>query len=1242
MCYSTLVARLWGRGLPVLLWVLPGILIAQCPGPTVNFTDSITFCQGNFITLDATNPGATYLWSTNATTATINVSTSGTYWVQVSDSCGSASDTVEVNVDEPILFNFGPDRDVCADSTTVLSAPQKPRTTYTWQDNSHSNSFTVTSPGTYYLTAQNACGTFRDTVILGFVSAPNVNLGPDILNCSGQPDTLRITAGPRDSVLWKGGSAGTSLVADSAGTYWVRVSNACGVFRDTIEIMYNQISDIEIGDTIRKCPGDTAILTANVSGGTYNWSTGSNQEFTVVLNSGLYYLNFTNACGSFSDSVIVIDKSVSVELGNDTTVCDEFILDVRSSGAEFTQWSDGTRNDPVIAVRDSGTYWVGVSVGCGFVYDTIDVNIVPTPKPDQFIKDTVYYCPNDSIELDAGEWGRNTTYLWDDASTSSKNVFSSSGNHWVDVTNTCGTIRQNFYVTTLSAKTDFLVSDTLACRPTLILRPTKNFANATYLWSTGAPSFEEGVTSSGIYWLQVFTPCDTLSDTVQVTLSPDPATIDKDTLKFCSNSQLTIKPLERENVQYTWSTGAHDDSIVVSSPGKYWYTAFGACDTVSDTVQVVEDVPLNVSIGRDTSFCEPNFFLLQYGGLAADSVHWSTGSNDTAIVVDSTGIYYIELYNTCGMFSDTINVQVDLLPDTVVSDTSFCYNSSVTVSAQQPQNKSYLWSTGQTTPSITISQEGEYYVDMTSDCGTVRDSFSIGKDTIITPFSIGPDTVLCGPSLVLDPGDIGGTDYLWNDSIPGRSLEVFTSGTYYLEARNACNTQYDTINVIITGPPRLLLGDEVRFCEGTSITLNAQNALLGRFQWNTGDTTQFLTVDSAGTYWVTITNNCGQKTDTIDVIVEYPLNDLDIGADTTVCQGDSLVLRTPNPAADALWNTGATSDSIVVDTTGEYWVRKTNSCGSFFDTIFVEVLEPFTFSLGKDSAFCAVDTNTIFSGPPGFESYYWSTGDSTRSISIDTAAKYWLTATNGCYSYTDTVRLVPEYPFTINLGRDTSLCFGQTLLLKPTKEPQEIIWYDNSNDTVKEITRSGTYWAFGSNSCGAYHDTIHVDFDLPLNPPDIDTTFCRGDTLTIDYSGFDIDVLWSDGSTEPLRKFTEEKEYTVELINTCDTFQQKLNFILENCSCPFHIPNAFTPNGNNLNESFQVKHACNLKRYRIEIMDRIGRKVFTSTDVERSWNGRIGNELAPEGIYVYKIEYYWVVDGVTRFRQKSGRLTLIR
>lgn len=1239
MCNSTLrnILSLF------ILAAWPILGYGQCPPPTVNFTDSITFCQGNFINLDATNPGASYQWSTGATSASITVSSSGIYWVQVTDSCGTASDTVKVNVDEPVRLNLGPDRNVCQDSTIILRAPLKARTTYSWSDGSTADTLLVTSPGTYFVEASNACGTFRDTVTLGFDSAPDPDLGGDIFNCTGIPDTLRVTAAASDSIRWSDGSSGRSFVADTAGTYWVRIENSCGIFSDTLQITYNQVSGVELGDTIFKCPGDTAILNAGVSGGTYNWSTGSTQSFAVVNTPGSYWLEFTNPCGTFRDTVYVANSILNVDLGNDTTVCDRYILSIKSPWQRI-MWSTGAQNDNDIAVSDTGTYWVGVDNGCGFFYDTVNVVVNETPAPQRNIRDTVFYCPGDSIVLDAGKYGYNISYLWSNGSTASTATYSNFGSEFVTVFGSCDTVRRDFQVAPLNSSADLLPKDTLVCDARIRLSPFQTFPNASYQWSNGGSSSNTTFINSGVKWLRVETPCDTLTDTITITLSPYPERIDRDTIYTCSNTPVTLYPGARENVTYDWSTGQTADSITVNSAGKYWYDAYSLCDTISDTVFVAFDYPLNVDLGADTSFCEPNFYLLDYGDLKADSVYWSNGSSDTAIVVDSTAQIYVELYNSCGVFADTINVTVDLLPEAVIPDTSFCRGGSVSLSAAQPRAKQFLWSDGTTGPTNTFSTPGNYYVDLISDCGTVRDSFAVGVDDPIGSFSLGADTILCGPSLTLDPGNIGGTRYTWNDSIPGRSLKVFTSGTYYLKAKNACNTQYDTINVIITGPPRALLGTEVRFCRGTSITLNAQNPLLASYQWSTGDTTQLLTVSNPGKYWVTITNNCGSVTDSIDVIVEDPLTNLSLGNDTIVCQGDSLYLRAPYPEAASFWSTGSAADSILVDTTGTFWLRKTNSCGSFTDSIYIEVVEPLRFSLGKDSAFCSnLNGPNLFEGPKGLDNYRWNTGDTTRIIDVQEPGKYWLTAGNGCFSYTDTVYLQPDRPVNFDLGPDRELCFGDSVVLTTsTDSVVQVIWDDETTEADREITRTGTYWVFASNTCGSFSDTVNIEFEEPFSVSNIDSSFCRGDSIVVDYSAFDETIVWEDGSTDKRRVFFEEGNYGVTISNVCGDFEQDLNLYYQNCDCPMYLPTAFTPDGDGVNDTYKVGYGCKLRKFELHIYDRMGRELFYTEDPNQGWDGRHEGEERRQATYVVTVSYSWFVDGLSRNRRLSETFLLIR
>ena len=203
-------------------------------------------------------------------------------------------------------------------------------------------------------------------------------------------------------------------------------------------------------------------------------------------------------------------------------------------------------------------------------------------------------------------------------------------------------------------------------------------------------------------------------------------------------------------------------------------------------------------------------------------------------------------------------------------------------------------------------------------------------------------------------------------------------------------------------------------------------------------------------------------------------------------------------------------------------------------------------------------------------------------------------------------------------------------------------WDDNSQYSSKQITESGTYWIVARNSCGVFGDTINVIFEKPLNLPATDTTICDGDTAVFDLSGMKESYSWFDGSTAPIRKFTEKGQYALTVTNKCGEFTQMFDVNISHCECPFFVPNAFTPNGDGTNDEFKVGHSCDLSEYTIQIFNRWGQMVYESHDSQEGWDGTFAGQEVPEGIYTYKIQYLWYVYGLDRVREHTGTITIMR
>ncbi len=141
------------------------IYMANCD---INLGNDTTLCDGETLTLDATEPNATYLWQDNSTNSTFNVSQPGRYWVQMTNSCGSYSDTIDISYKPAPTVNLGSDTTLCHGETVTLNAANT-NATYLWQDNSTNPTFNVSQPGTYWVevTVDNCTETDRKNIKIG-------------------------------------------------------------------------------------------------------------------------------------------------------------------------------------------------------------------------------------------------------------------------------------------------------------------------------------------------------------------------------------------------------------------------------------------------------------------------------------------------------------------------------------------------------------------------------------------------------------------------------------------------------------------------------------------------------------------------------------------------------------------------------------------------------------------------------------------------------------------------------------------------------------------------------------------------------------------------------------------------------------------------------------------------------------------------------------------------------------------
>lgn len=278
-----------------------------------------TACQGETITLNAGNPGNSFLWSNGATSQSINVTTDGYYSVVVTNAAGCQSgDTVGTQFFAAPLVDLGPDGAYCVENSYNVFTSGS--INYLWNTGSNQPDLTVLTSGTYWVDVTNLTTncTTRDSVDVVINALPIVNLGNDTILCSYQDITLD-AGNPGSSYLWNNGALSQTTTVFATGSYAVNVTDANGCENDDqIYITLNDPFEFDLGPDRPFCNGSTIVLNPNVtSASNFNWYTSVGQVATSstysVPDTGKYYVTITDIYGCVaSDSITIIPSTLSL------------------------------------------------------------------------------------------------------------------------------------------------------------------------------------------------------------------------------------------------------------------------------------------------------------------------------------------------------------------------------------------------------------------------------------------------------------------------------------------------------------------------------------------------------------------------------------------------------------------------------------------------------------------------------------------------------------------------------------------------------------------------------------------------------------------------------------------------------------------------------------------------------------------------------------------------------------------
>lgn len=488
-----------------------------------------------------------------------------------------------------------------------------------------------------------------------------------------------------------------------------------------------------------------------------------------------------------------------------------------------------------------------------------------------------------------------------------------------------------------------------------------------------------------------------------------------------------------------------------------------------------------------------------------------------------------------------------------------------------------------------------------------------------------------------------------SDLITGAWYRYNTPGTYTVTLKVYRSGVEDITTVPVTivaprgidfGPPNLTI------CENTPYNLVAPPDPAATFTWyfaeDTVAGTNILPVTEPGTYYVAY-NGC-RELDSVNIFLS-PIPDLDLGPDRILCTDELLTLDATAQNATYLWSTGETTPTIVASGVTQTYsvVADVAGCGIYTDEVTITFRgTPYPFNLGPDTLLCPGESVIIDAARPEGTAYQWNTGSRNPQINVNNGGAYSVFVTiNGDCDVLDTmeVRYSRLRPF--NLGNDTTLCYGDFLVLSADHGTGNYLWQDGSDQATYHVDSSGYYYVRVQIGRCVEMDTIRVDFQDSLRVTlGEDSTLCMGETLRLVPHGAGMNYKWQDSTTVSTFLVSQPGIYAIVAQNACNRATDSVNIYYQDCDCSLFLPTAFSPNGDGRNDYFRPVFRCQLGQYKLSIYNRWGEFIFYTTDPRVGWNGLYNGSPAAISTYVWTVEY---IDELNLKKyNKTGTVTLVR
>ncbi|MCO5261142.1 MAG: choice-of-anchor D domain-containing protein [Crocinitomicaceae bacterium] len=841
-----------------------------CTGETVTFTDNSTGATSwswNFGT------GATPATATGVGPHTVTYASSGTKNITLSINGGADSEVKNITINSTPTAPTVSAVDNCGSST--LSAVG---TGLLWSTGETTSSINVTTAGSYTVTQTvGGCTSSPASVTASPTAIPAAPTTNVVDNC-GSSTLSAVGTG----LLWSTGETTSSINVTTAGSYTVtQTISGCTSSPASVTASPTEIPAAPTTNVVDNCGSST--LSAVGTG--LLWSTGETTASINVTTAGSYTVTQTIS-GCTSSPASVTASPTEIPAAPTTNVVDNCGSSTLSAVGTGLLWSTG-ETTPSITVYSSGTYTVTQTVG-GCTSSPASVTANPTAIPAAPTTNVVDNCGSSTLSA------VGTGLTWSTGETTASINVTTAGSYTVTQTvGGCTSSPASVTANPTAGPAAPTVSVVDNCGSS-----TLSAVGTGLLWSTGETTPSITVYSSGTYTVtQTISGCT--SSPASVTASPTaiPAAPTTNVVDNCGSSTLSAV-----GTGLLWSTGETTPSITVYSSGTY---------TVTQTISGCTSSPASVTASPTPGPAAPTVSVVDNCGSSTLSavgtgLLWSTGETTPSITVYSSGTYTVT-QTISGCTSSPASVTANPTAGPAAPTVSVVDNcGSSTLSAV---GTGLLWSTGETTASITVYSSGTYTVTQTIS-GCTSSPASVTANPTAGPAAPTVSVVdNCGSSTL----SAVGTGLTWSTGETTPSITVYSSGTYTVtQTISGCTSSPASVTANPTPGPAAPMVSVVDSCGYSILTAIGSN-----LSWSTGETTPTITVTTSGNFWVSQTIGGCTSATTLVTASPYNFTPTSIGSLPTICSyNDPLVLTSGSPAGGTYVGNGVTNGTFYPSVAG--------------------------------------------------------------------------------------------------------------------------------------------------------------------------------------------------------------------------------------------------------------------------------------------------------------------------------------